>query len=94
MTVRINGKKIEKSSNYWEKEHPVVLFSEKNRMEWYPKAGMLSISKPEWEGPDGHPRQGKTVVLNLPAMADSEHREAALEMFRTIVRKLEENKMS
>ncbi len=77
--------------NFWEKEHPNVLFSEKNRMEWYPKAGMLSIGKPEWAGPDGYPRQGKNVVLNIPAIAASEHRQAALDMFREIVRQLEMN---
>ena len=85
-----NGKRASKAPNFWEKEHPIVLFSEKNRLEWYKNAGMLSISKPEWAGEDGHPRQGKTVVLNIPAMADSEHRGAALEMFHEIVRQLEQ----
>ena len=84
-----NGKRASKAPNYWEKEHPIVLFSEKNRLEWYKNSGMLSISKPEWAGEDGHPRQGKTVVLNIPAMADSSHRGDALEMFREIVRHFE-----
>ena len=84
-----NGNRAKKTPNYWEKEHPIVLFSEKNRLEWYKNAGMLSISKPEWAGEDGHPRQGKTVVLNIPAMADSSHRGDALEMFREIARQLE-----
>ena len=69
---------------------PKLINSEENRLEWYKNAGMLSISKPEWAGADGHPRQGKTVVLNIPAMADSEHREPALEMFQEIVDRLEQ----
>ena len=88
--MKSNSKRTNKTPNYWEKEHPVVLFSEKNRLEWYKNAGMLSISKPEWAGEDGHPRQGKTVVLNIPAMAESSHRQEALEMFRVIVDHLEQ----
>ena len=79
-----------KKEKFWEYEHPKVLFSEKNRMEWYPEAGILSIGNPAWGGPDGYPRPGKSVVLSIPAIAESEHKAAALAMFKQIVKILEE----
>ena len=37
-------------TNYWQTETPVVAASAKNVLRWFPKAGRLQVSLPDWDG--------------------------------------------
>lgn len=74
--------------NYWEQEHPLVVDTGKNVLEYYAKARRLAVCKPDWtDRQTGAPKRGKTVVLDLNAVKESP---AATELIRTIAAELED----
>ncbi|NPV81469.1 MAG: hypothetical protein HPY52_14595 [Firmicutes bacterium] len=75
-------------AKYWESENPIEAKSEKNSLRWYPKAGKLQISRPEWTDKEGSTHPGKTVTLDVEALGESEDREKARKIFAEIVEEL------
>lgn len=75
------------ATRYWEEETPVEVTTERNKLRWYPRAGRLHVSLPDWEK-DGEIRQGKTVSLNIDALRESEDAAKAREIFEEIVKML------
>lgn len=56
--------------HFWDVETPVIVNTSKNVIRYFPEARMLSISKPDWkEKKSGETKQGKTVLLDLEAVA-------------------------
>jgi hypothetical protein len=56
-------------THFWEEEKPIKAVTDKNVLEYYPRAKRLSISKPDWENEQGETKRGKTVFLDLAAAA-------------------------
>ena len=55
--------------NFWETEKPMTADTGRNIIEFFPDAGKLSISKPNWTDKEGNEKRGKTVLLDiLPAI--------------------------
>lgn len=67
---------------YWTEEKPVVADTGKNVLRWYVAADKLQVSMPDWADDKGEMRQGKTVTLDLCALAEDE---VASEMLQRIV---------
>jgi len=76
-------------NNYWQTETPVVAASAKNVLRWFPKAGRLQVSLPDWTGGNGKRNPGKTVTLNVEALRESDDLEAARRIFKEILASLE-----
>jgi len=64
-----NTGKGEETMGFWESEKPIAASTERNVLEYFPEAKNLSISKPNWVDKDGNDRRGKTVFLDLSAVA-------------------------
>ena len=62
------------SGKYWEEEEAKVVDTGKNVLRWYEKADKLQVSMPNW----GEGKQGKTVTLDLCAVAECEEAVALL----------------
>ena len=58
-------------TKYWEKETPVTVTTNKNVLQYYPKAGKLSVARSAWTDDDGKERQGKTVCFDIDALLES-----------------------
>ena len=67
-------------AKYWEKEKPTMeAATSKNRLAWYAEAQKLQISLPDWVNKDGETCRGKTVTLDVAALAeDSDNARAIL----------------
>ena len=76
-------------NNYWQTETPIVAASAKNVLRWFPKAGRLQVSLPDWTGGNGKTNPGKTVTLNVEALRESGDLEAARRIFREVLASLE-----
>ena len=76
---------LEKGDNMgsWKTETPVTADTGRNIIEYFPDAGQLSISKPNWTDKGGNERRGKTVFLDLNAVAETP---AAVAILETIVK--------
>lgn len=72
--------------NFWETEKPMTADTGKNVIEYFPDAGKLSISKPNWTDKDGNEKRGKTVLLDLAAVASTP---AAISILKQVVKSLE-----
>lgn len=55
-------------AKYWETEAPISVQSGKNVLRYYPQAGKLWVSKPDWQDEDGETKPGKTVAIDLAAL--------------------------
>lgn len=70
-----------RGDNYWEKETPLKVTTDKARLCYYPTAGKLQISW-GWKNPDsGKVRYGRTVVLDRSAVASSPEAFSLFETF-------------
>ena len=71
---------------YWETEKPVKATTHKNVLEYYPKAGQLSVARAPWKDTDGTEKMGKTVVFNIAALleCDTETMMDARDIFKAI----------
>jgi hypothetical protein len=67
----------------------IEIHTEKNILRYYHQAGKLQIALPDWEDAEGQWRRGKMVTLDLKAVAVSEGKDAAREVFQMILRGLE-----
>ena len=65
---------------WWDKEAPVVVEKKKNVLRWYPAAGKLQVSRPNWTDDAGETKPGKTVVFDVAAANDSAEAMALLRM--------------
>ena len=72
--------------NFWETEKPMTADTGKNVIEYFPDAGKLSISKPNWTDKEGNEKRGKTVLLDLAAVASTP---AAISILKQVVKSLE-----
>ena len=64
---------LEKGDNMstWKTETPVTADTGRNVLEYFKDSGQLSISKPNWTDKEGNERRGKTVFLDLAAVAST-----------------------
>ena len=54
---------------WWNEETPITVHSEKNVLRWYPQAGKLQVSRPDWiDEATGEVKTGKTVTLDVAAL--------------------------
>ena len=58
------------ANKYWEDETPQTVVTDKNVIEYYPKAQKLSVGRPRWTDDTGNERQGKTVALDVQSVLD------------------------
>lgn len=71
-----------RGDNYWEKEAPLKVTTDKVRICFYPRAQKLQLSA-GWKNHDtGKVRYGRTVVLDTASLAASPE---ALALFETIL---------
>lgn len=78
-------------NRYWETEQPLEITSKKNKLRWFPQAGQLQVSRPDWTDENGQVKPGKTVTLDVKALSEGADRETAREVFEAIVKILEGN---
>lgn len=70
-----------RGDNYWEKESPVKVATDKVRICYYPIAGKLQISA-GWKDRDtGKVRYGRTAVLDAASLADGPEAFSLIETF-------------
>ena len=69
-------------------ETPVTADTGRNVLEYFKDSGQLSISKPNWTDKEGNERRGKTVFLDLNAVAETP---AAISLLETVVKNLKTN---
>ena len=74
--------------NFWETEKPMTADTGRNVLEYFKDSGQLSISKPNWTDKEGNERRGKTVFLDLNAVAETP---AAISLLETVVKNLKTN---
>lgn len=55
--------------NFWEEEKPLTADTGKNVIEFFPASKKLSVSKPNWTDKNGDTKKGKTVIVDLEAVA-------------------------
>ena len=76
--------------NFWETEKPMSVDTGKNIIEYFPGAKSLSVSKPNWtDKKTGEVKRGKTVLLDLVAVANSPEAVKLLTRVLTELNKIE-----
>lgn len=70
------------ANRYWESEGPLVVQSKKNVLRYFRQAQKLQVSLPQWPDAEGQVRQGKTVTLDLKALAENQE---AVDLLQDIV---------
>ncbi len=70
-----------RGDNYWEKEAPLKVTTDKVRVCYYPIAGKLQISAGWKNRNTGKVRYGRTAVLDAASLADSPEAFNLLETF-------------
>lgn len=60
---------------YWELEKPIEAVTTRNRVRWFAESGRLQVCQPDWTDAEGTVKQGKTVALNVRALAEAEPEE-------------------
>ena len=73
--------------NFWEAEVPMTANTGRNIIEYFPASRKLSISKPNWKDRDGNEKRGKTVILDLAAVANTPD---ALTILEAVVKSLKD----
>ena len=71
--------------DFWEAEVPMTADTGRNIIEYFPASRKLSISKPNWKDRDGSEKRGKTVILDLAALANTPD---ALTILEAVVKSL------
>ena len=71
--------------DFWEDEVPMTADTGRNIIEYFPASRKLSISKPNWKDRDGSEKRGKTVILDLAALANTPD---ALTILEAVVKSL------
>lgn len=75
--------------SYWETENPVEVCTDKNVLRYFPEARKLHISKNGWtDKRTGEHKMGKTVALDLDAIASTPD---AVSLLETVVKNLKTN---
>lgn len=75
--------------SYWETEKPAEVDTGKNILRYFPEARKLHISKLGWtDKKTGERKMGKTVALDLDAVAETP---AAVSLLETVVKSLKTN---
>ena len=52
-------------TQYWKSTPDAVVITESNKISYFMDAGVLQVSKPDWEDERGYTKPGKTVAINL-----------------------------
>lgn len=55
---------------YWDSEIPITITTKSNVLRWYPSAGKLQVSRPDWPDAEGAMQRGKTVVFDVAALLE------------------------
>ena len=69
---------------WWTKEEPQVVRTRKNVLRWYPQAGKLQVSRPDWVDDDGETKTGKTTTIDVRALCDDEAAHSAKVLLQEI----------
>jgi len=70
-------------NRWWEDDTPQVITTRTNVLRYYPKAGKLQVSRPDWITEEGETRPGKTVTLDVAALQQD-----AAEIFEAIAERV------
>ncbi|MEG1953974.1 MAG: hypothetical protein RR115_07055 [Hydrogenoanaerobacterium sp.] len=54
--------------SYWTEETPTIVDTGANVLRYYPQAGKLQVSLPDWLNKEGDSCQGKTVAVDVEAL--------------------------
>ena len=73
--------------NVWDTEKPVTVNTGKNIIEYFREGRKLSVCKPNWIDKDGNEKRGKTVILDLDAVASTS---AAIKLLETVLTAVKE----
>lgn len=73
------------TGKWWLDEEPQTITTEKNTLRWYPNAGKLQVSRPDWENDKGETKPGKTVTLDVESIQLSPEVGNASAIFQSIV---------
>lgn len=57
--------------SYWTEETPTIIDTGANVLRYYPQAGKLQVSLPDWLNKEGDSCQGKTVAVDVEALQTS-----------------------
>lgn len=57
--------------SYWTEETPTIIDTGANVLRYYPQAGKLQVSLPDWLNKEGDACQGKTVAVDVEALQAS-----------------------
>ena len=57
--------------NFWEKETPVRVKTDRGTLEYFRDHERLTFSRPPWVDENGDERRGKTIVFDLHALFES-----------------------
>ena len=69
---------------WWLDEEPQTIKTDKNVLRWYPNAGKLQVSRPDWTDDSGAAKPGKTVTLDIEGLRLSGDAQAAAAILRSI----------
>ena len=73
--------------NVWDTEKPVTVNTGKNIIEYFREGRKLSVCKPNWIDKDENEKRGKTVILDLDAVASTS---AAIKLLETVLTAVKE----
>lgn len=57
--------------SYWTEETPTIVDTGANVFRYFPQAGKLQVSLPDWLNKEGDSCQGKTVAVDVEALQGS-----------------------
>ena len=69
---------------WWEEETPQTIATKTNVLRYYPNAGKLQVSRPDWTDDSGAAKPGKTVTLDIEGLQLSGDAQAAAAILRSI----------
>ena len=77
---------------FWESETPTTITTSKNVVQYYREAEKLSVARPPWTDGEGATKQGKTVMLDIGAVLESnaDAMTVARDVFAGIVQRIDE----
>lgn len=73
--------------NVWDIEKPVAVNTGKNIVEYFREGRKMSVCKPNWTDKDGNEKRGKTVILDLDAVASTP---AAVKLLENVLKAVKE----
>ena len=80
---------IPPQQRYWERETPIIVENDKNRLTWFPMAGKLQISHPDRVLASGKQRRGRTITFDVAfARRDTAKAAQVRELLLDVIRRV------